>query len=1437
MTVDRWQRQGRRSRLAWILGVSVAIVGAGAGAYGFYKHQKQRNTLKLLQEAEQHASVADWEKAAASYRQYLWRNPSDLRALSAYGDVLYARLGESPEVTGNAFGVLRKIIDAEPGNVGAINKLARICLSVGRFSQAEDLSSRWVELAPQSTDAAVALARALNGLSKYDEAADALRQALLRMPAEARLFPPLIRLLAVELDDPDEALAWAQKGLRQAADSAQVQMAAFGLYQQRREPDAAEHHLHRALELAPASVDVLVPAAAFFTSRGELDRAAELLDRAQDQSPANRMLLITRAAWAVKKNMSGELAAAAAELMSNARDGDLQMLAQAADLLLRARRKDAADRCIKKLESTMDLGLKTRVADALGGWMDALKGMQALISDRPYTAIAHLENADRRLPSNPRIKTMLAHALAEIDALDSAAGMYRRVISLPGDTSDARLALAWIELARGRTTAAREIIGAMSGASSLFTTHPSGMDGAPPPWHQIQAYQSEVIRITCDLLETRQDKRESTELNSLRTPLAVLSDSAPSDAPTVKLVANCLLLTGQRERAVDLLRRGVRSSNEGAELGAELGRILLGSHPLVVALQGKEVDAANVLADELVERFPHSVAGHELHVRVLAAAQRLPEAQEYVEESATSDDVKGKLSEALAELYVHVNQKEHAIRALRDAVSLLPDDMAVRQKLARLTPRLDEGLGLVEAMRTIEGDSGLYWKYERAGLLLRKDLSETGTRDATEFLEVCLVERPYWVSAQLLLGDAHRRAGRLEEAADSYRAAIAQRAELATDVVALKLVRTLQELDRFAEADAVLDTLAKAHPNAPEILRLVTKQLYRKRDMQSAAATAERLLQIEPDDASWGALTADLNRRAGNLVRAEEIARAALRASPGAASVLWSLAQALIAQKRINEAEATLRDSVEHHDDPQHRLLLARLLAQTGKRGQAETILARTTEPTSVDARVLAAAADIARLLGNHGTQLVLLRRAIEQQGEDPGRSLALAEAFMMGGSDQQRDEATAIVQRRLADDPDDPRALILQGQLAASADSPDLAQAEVSLTRSLSIEPRSAKAHRLLGAVQLRLGRPGAAHDTVSAGLAVAPRDPDLLLTAAQIHTSLGDHAQAVIVLKQLLDFRPRTSKALKLFAAASINSGQVDRAVRFLDTHAPQETRSPTEVAIAAKLQEAKENFDLAETLFGRAAAMDQDSSELHRDLLHFLARRNRFDDIHTLASDRRERTPHDIESLALAAQILGTRSDDSRLREVGLGWLDSIARDYPGHAADATYRSALCYYATGEMGRAESKFLKSLRLAPDSENVVNDLAWLYSEHMERPDLAVALIERFLSGGGVADAHMLDTHGVALLRLDRFDDAKSKLAASLRVAGRTPTRTAAGYHLGQIFLQTGQTQEAMAYIREALYLDGLRGGLSQTEREEARRLMESEASPTPPAPANQPG
>jgi tetratricopeptide (TPR) repeat protein len=127
-----------------------------------------------------------------------------------------------------------------------------------------------------------------------------------------------------------------------------------------------------------------------------------------------------------------------------------------------------------------------------------------------------------------------------------------------------------------------------------------------------------------------------------------------------------------------------------------------------------------------------------------------------------------------------------------------------------------------------------------------------------------------------------------------------------------------------------------------------------------------------------------------------------------------------------------------------------------------------------------------------------------------------------------------------------------------------------------------------------------------------------------------------------------------------------------------------------------------------------------------------------------------------------------------------------------------------------------------------VVNDLAWLYTEDLGRPAEAVALVERFLAKGGTEDAHLLDTHGLALMRLGDLDAAERKLTACLRQAGGTRTQAAATFHLGLLHLTAGRQDEGTTYVREALSLDERLGGLTEREKQEARRLVRSE----PPGP-----
>lgn len=1392
MAVGQSPKGGGRVRIGWIVGITVGVLIAGTGGYFIHTYQKHRNTLKLLKQAQQAQAQGDWETAATSYQLYLKREPSDVAVLSAYAEALLERLEESPEAAGDAVRTLRRLVRLEPDNINAIEKLVGLYLAFGEFGLAEEHAKKWAGLAPDSTDAALAVARARYGLHKYAEAAEGLIKAVERMPTESKLYPLLVALLAERLGKPEEAAGYLANALRVNPDSYAVHMAAFAFHKDQADVAKAETHLRRALELSPDTVEVLVPGAVFYISRNQLDDAQALLDRARTLSPGDRMLLSARVAWALKKNGAGQLTELADELMAYAGDRDLDLVARAAELYLRAGELDRADQCIQKLAAA------PAGNNRIETWLNILKGARALLGGEPYVAIPYLQAVFRRQPSELWTAEVLANAYVKTGALEAAARMYRHILAAVPDTAPIRLALARLELQRGRLDEARKHAEILSEA------------------HLDQAYHAELIRLSCQLEQAAQDQARPRQLQTLQTELERLATEHPTDTAAATLLARCFALSGQPVRAMHIFRSKLSDGTANVRMGAELGRTLL--------IEGL-YEVAGQLADELIDRFPQVPEGHELYVKVMAATGRFTEAADYLDRSLRPPALKGRLWKTLGQEYLAADRVQSALEAFRHAATMLPGDVLVRQALLHATSDLDEARTLIDEIKMIEGEEGLHWRYERAWLLLQHDPSTETAIEAIELLRHCLTVRPTWVPARLLLAYAYEHNGQLEEAADSYRNAFAQQADLASSQIAIRLVKVLKQLGKFVEADGVLATLAGTLGDEPDVLRLQTERYLRKENLASAAATAERLLNLKPDDPAWAALTIELTLRAGNASQAERIARSTLANHPGSTLILWSFGQTLIAQDRSDEAETLIRETALAQNTATHFLLLAQLSAHLGKNRQAEAALDKAQELEPDSPAVYGALADFWGSRGDRAKQLAFARKAVELRGEHPGESLALARLLATGDPNEQRDEAAAIVQRRLSANPDDVGALLLQAQLGLAESPADLGKAEQAVRRALSIDPRSPQGHKILAAVQLRFGRVAQASDTVAAGLAFAPQDPDLLQASAEMCVHRGRYHRAIPLLQRLLELKPRNAAVLRLLADAYQNTEQIDQAIETIAGQAPEADWNATEATILAKLYEFKGEFDRAEALLLRALEMNPRSSEAFQEYIHYHARREAFDKVYALTSQRRVEVPEDIRSLAMAGEILGASCPDTQLRSVGMEWLEAIANDHPDHAADAAYRSGACYYQRGDLDRAEALFQRASKLAPLSPRPINALAWLYSEDLDRPAEALAMIERYIAGGGQEDAALLDTHGTVLLRLGRISQARQMLTKSLAMAGQTPTLTAASYHLGLVLLEGGDDDEALAYVRRALKSNQRLAGLTEGEEQRARHLVSESA------------
>jgi len=1398
VTKNRRSGSHRRRGRGWRIFLVISLA-AGAAAYPLYRWQSHRNTLRLLADAKAARSAGNTEDAVRAYRAYLQRASNDVDALREYTEILWARLETSPESIGETVRAFRRLNRLSSDDLQTMRRLTQLHLAVHDFVSAEELASRWSQTEPDEIEAVLLLAQARHGLGKNAETAQLLADAATAKPNQARFYPPLIELLTIHLNRPDEAKRWVDLGLQSNPDAYEVRLAASAYFDRRSDRAAAEEHLNHALRLAPDAPRVLIAAAAFYVRNDRLDLGETYLARAKTAAPLDRSMLSAWTEFALKTGRTSELEHVADALATQASEQDPEFFVQATAMQIRARRFDKADEFLAKL-ATMNV-------DSVASALPLLGGARALFADEPYAALPLLERAVALRPQDAWAAELLALTLGKVGATEESDAAYRHVLTLSSHARSARIALARSAWRRGECEQVRELLDATLSPSNANASVGADADRPATP------YVNLLCRV-CDL-ELANGGRALPADAADASRWAELSpwiERTASDSTNADLVVRACKLVNATERIFDIAASKMNADPPDVATVSSLGK---------AALNDELTDVADRIAILLTQRLPTEPDGYALRAAVMASKDQAADAVRYVEQCSLNGEALGRVWQSLAETLFGMRRHEDALQPLRSAIAQLPRDSGLQRTLARHAPELAEGEAAVSALRALEGDSGFHWRYERAALLLRLKPDKSSSEEAAPLLKACVDHRPSWIAARLLLGLAEETRGNDEAAADAYAKVIAEQPPSAISQTALRLVEVLKRLGRFDEADATLDRFAGAANNAPDVLRLQTQRYLRNKNIVSAVDAAEQLLSLRSDDPAWANLTADLQLRAGNAPRAEQIAREQLEKNPSSTPALWSLARALLAQSRPEDAERTVRTQAESQKNAQQFILLAQLLAHLKRPDDAAAAIehAMTLDPNN--AAVHGAASDFWAARGDRAKQLAEARQAVVLRDENPGESLVLARILTDAGAGEQRTEAAAIVARRLKSNPNDVPALMLEARLAGAAEPPDIARAESSLAKVLAIEPKSASAHRLLAGLQLGSGRPAKAFDTVTSGLNANPNDPDLLTAAAELHAFRGEFRAAIPLLRRALAQNPSQIAAKRLLVTAYQHTGQLDLAEQLFSARTPAAELSPLDSLLLARIMELKGNTTRAEDLLRHAAEVDDGAGEPFREYLYFLARKNDFEQVYAAAGDRRMKRPDDIRSYMTAGEILAAHAVDEALIKTGFEWLQDVADHHRAQSDDALFRIALSHYQRGNFQQAEPAFLKAVERNPRSAGCINALAWMYTEDLGKPEASLALLEKFVAGGGRETVEMLDTHAATLHRLGKLDRAKAKLTECLAAAGQTPTLTAATYRLGRIHWDAGNKSEAVTYLRDALGLHKRLGGLTDAEVATAQSLI----------------
>jgi tetratricopeptide (TPR) repeat protein len=255
--------------------------------------------------------------------------------------------------------------------------------------------------------------------------------------------------------------------------------------------------------------------------------------------------------------------------------------------------------------------------------------------------------------------------------------------------------------------------------------------------------------------------------------------------------------------------------------------------------------------------------------------------------------------------------------------------------------------------------------------------------------------------------------------------------------------------------------------------------------------------------------------RAGQVARAIDYFTSAVRGQGGSeAHRMLGVAYWLSAEheRSIEQLEEAVRLSPM---DDRARLMLARVVEETGDTGRAERLLVETI-----------------KAIPSSGRAHFRLGRLYEASNriEDAVREYeaAIGIGVLTGGAPLLLDIG-ALHHREF-----------------------DAQHAEAAFARAAALRPNDAVAHRERGRALLELGRPDAAFAELAAALLVDSRDYESYVTLGRIHLDAGRYPQAVRLLTRAIAIDPDEPEAHYALSTALVRSGKSEEAAPHLATFA---------------------------------------------------------------------------------------------------------------------------------------------------------------------------------------------------------------------------------------------------------------------------------------------
>lgn len=593
----------------------------------------------------------------------------------------------------------------------------------------------------------------------------------------------------------------------------------------------------------------------------------------------------------------------------------------------------------------------------------------------------------------------------------------------------------------------------------------------------------------------------------------------------------------------------------------------------------------------------------------------------------------------------------------------------------------------------------------------------------------------------------------------------------------IRLARIFISLGEMSEARKEARAILTQWPTNDEALLLLAETDRTKEDIEQTKRRARAFPQR--NSLNFNLTEATVAFQQGDITAAEAAARQALASAPQ--SPLAHLAMAtchLLRQDAVGASQElkTAADLSPVRSDA--RLKYAQLKVQTGAVEEAKSLLNNITRQAPDSLAAWRSLAQIALAEKNYPESLKLLDNIITRDPENIEAHVLQAQTWLAAGETKKSIEDLDHLNKTY------PKVPMIKYELArAYLQNNDPNKAADALSQALAANPDYLEANLLLAQINLQKGNPNAVIVAMSDVLKKQPKSETANLLLAEAYQAAGRLDDAIVLLRDEIAASPEKAQ---LYLLLGLVLRQEDKLEEARGAFEKALALAPSSFAAVDQLTEidiSSKNFATAMERAEQTIQKNPTSAAAHFIKAKIYAAQHDWDHAEATLLKTLELDPNLLQAYN---SLISAYVSAGKLPQA-IGQIEALLQKEPNNPR-ALMMSAIIYERVKDFSKAASSYEKLLATKPNFLPALNNLSYLYAEHLNQLDKAYELARKARELQPT-DASVADTLGWIAYKRGDYSQALALLRES---AGKLSANPEVQFHLGMAYYMMGQTDAA---------------------------------------------